>query len=75
MELDQVIGLIHDRLRVAGKVSYSELTDDMLMLIARNVWIEHRALPELPVTSIADRWISGPTTDEERRFWHRQGLL
>lgn len=76
MDLEQIVELIHGRLRETGMVSHNAPTDDGLMNIARNVWMEHRALPELPVMAIIARWTDpqGNVTDEERRFWRRQGL-
>lgn len=75
MTLDQVIELLHDALVRAGKTGPNALPAEELYRMAREIWIEHLALPILPVTSIADRLVSGKVAQEERVFWERHGLL
>lgn len=74
MEIEQVIELIKERLRQENMTGINALVEYSLFSIACDVWVLHRALPDMPVTSIINRRITGRVDEHERRFWQDRGL-
>lgn len=74
MTLDQVIEMLNSYLQSENWTGVTSLTEAALFSVARDVWIEHQALPELAVTYIIDRRMTGEIGDHERDFWRRYGL-
>ena len=75
MDLDQVIELVRDALIRNGITGLNALRGDVLIDLVRETWIEHLALPDLPVTHIIDRRLgNGFPRQTEYEFWARHGL-
>lgn len=74
MTLEQVVELIRDALIQAHYTGRKSLTEEVLIQVARDVWIEHQALPDLHVPSIIYRRLTGSMTQTEREFWRGRGL-
>lgn len=73
LSLEQVIELFYDVLRmpdIERHPGYPGRYIDKLALI-RGAYIEHLAIPELPVTSIIRRQITGVISVEESAFWEQ----
>lgn len=74
LSLNIVLELLRDTLIVAGYVGPNRLIEGAVLDMARNVWLEHVALPELPVTAIIYRHVYGGINQVEREFWRQHGF-
>lgn len=72
MDVRQVIEIIDRELAENGRTGSNALTPGGVIMLYRAVWMEHVALPDLPVSWIATRHITGMILGSEVEWWVAQ---